>query len=137
MSWTGRERFARGARRLAARPALALALGLVLVLTALIAPGCASNGAEGGRAPFAELHIDNDNPRIVTVYAVRNGTRMRLGTVNGVSSHTFPLRQSMIGSTGQLRVLVEPLGSNNRYFSDPIFVNEGDVIELTVSGLVR
>ena len=121
------------------RPALLLAAALAVAaagtMTAL--GGCASTGRGPASGPFAELVIQNDNSRIVTVYAVRSGTRMRLGTVSGVSTVTFDLRRDMLESDGRLRVLVEPLGSTSRYFSDPIFVAEGEIVELVVSSLVR
>ena len=125
-------------RTLATPSTLLLATALAVASGGLGALGaCASTTRAPASGPFAELVIQNDNSRIVTVYAVRGGTRMRLGTISGVSTATFALRRDMLESDGRLRVLVEPLGSTNRYFSDPIFVDEGETVELVVSSLVR
>ena len=115
---------------------------VVVPILALVVGACAGTGPreQGERAPdagYATVVIENDATRIVTVYAVRSGTRMRLGTVAGVSSREFPIRRSMLDATGELRLMVDPLGSRERYYSDTIIVDPGDVVQLRVSSLIN
>lgn len=114
------------------RLSVLLTLGTLLGLTA----GCATTPEDPNQPPFAELILNNDSPTQMTAFAIRGGARLRLGMINGLSSQRFRIRPSMLES-GQLQVMLDPLGSTNRYYSDPIFVNEGDVIELSVSGMAR
>ena len=114
-----------------------------LVLTVLLMlgiGGCASTGGagtDGAEGAFATVVIENDNPRIVNVTALRGGTRFRLGTVSALSTEELEIERHMIDSTGQLQLLIQPLGSGNVYRGQPILVSEGDIIELTVSSMIR
>ncbi len=119
-------------RRLAAFAALALLpLGVA----------CASGGEDGydagPRAHYATLIVENDNTSNVTVYALRSGTRQRMGTVTGLSTERFEIRRTMLSGGGELNVGIDPLGSNRMYTAYPIYVSEGDVIEVTVSSFLR
>lgn len=121
-----------GARR--RRPPLFAALATILILVA----ACASGGEnEGPQIPFATLVVENDNTSTVTVYAVRGGTRQRMGTVTGLATERFEIRRSMLTGGGELSVAIDPLGSRRVYRAMPIFVNQGDVIEVTVSSFLR
>lgn len=122
-----------------ARAALALAL---LAGSTLVACGGSATRQDDSRQPgpdepYATVVVDNDAIRIVTVFAVRSGTRMRLGTVAGVSSKEFPLRRSMVDASGEIRLMIDPLGSQQRYYSDSIIVDPGDVVHLQVSALIN
>ena len=115
---------------------------IALVFTLLLIAGCASAGgpgdADGGPdGAFATVVIENDNPRIVNVSALRSGTRYRVGTVPPLSTRELEIRRYMTDSTGELQLLIAPLGSGHAYRAQPILVSEGDVIELRVSSLVR
>jgi hypothetical protein len=117
---------------LAARTAAAATIVLLILL---IAPACASLG--GPAEPVGTLVIENDNPMNVNIFATRNGTRIRLGTVSGVSTREFDLRPDMLSGAGELRLLIEPIGSPRSYTALPITVRRGDVIELRVSAVIR
>lgn len=117
----------------------------VLPAALVVLGACAGSAPREGAEPeaaapdnaYATVVIENDATRIVTVYAVRSGTRMRLGTVAGISSKEFPIRRNMLDTSGELQLMVDPLGSQERYYSDAIVVDAGDVIELRVSSLIR
>ncbi len=118
--------------RLAALAALAvLPLGVA----------CASGGEDGydARPPgqYATLVVENDNTSNVTIYALRSGTRQRLGTVTGLSTERLEIRRTMLSGGGELNVGIDLFGSNRMYTAQPIFVDEGDVIEVTVSSFLR
>ena len=108
--------------------------GLVLVLAGL--GGCAAMGTVSGE-PYATIIVENDATMTVNIYALRQGTRLRLGQITGLKQREFPLRRSMVGGGGQLQLLIDPVGSPQNYPSQSILINEGDVIELQVSSFIR
>lgn len=108
-----------------------------VLLTILAVGGCASTGG-GETESFATVVIHNDATTTVTIYALRHGgARIRLGQINGLSRAEFPLRRHMLSGGGRLQLLIDPLGSRQSYPSNEIAVNQGDVIQLTVSSFIR
>lgn len=109
---------------------------VIALLAALFLGGCASAGG-GPEPPYATVVVENDNIATVNIYAVRNGSRFRLGTVTGLATQEFELRRHMLGSAGDLRLVIDPIGSQRNYLTQSSIVNEGDVIELRVSSFLR
>ena len=109
---------------------------LLALVAALLLGGCASIAGEPEPA-YATLVVENDNTSTVNVYALRSGSRFRLGTVTGLGTEEFPLRRHMLGTAGDLQLLIDPIGSRRNYPSQRIVVSEGDVIELRVSSFLR
>lgn len=103
-----------------------LTAALVLALLA----GCVTGGQGNDtadttldRAPRIRVH--NDNWANVTVYAVREGLKIRLGTVTTGRSATFEL-PAMMRHAADVRLRVEPLASSAAYVS-PVLVWGQDV----------
>lgn len=119
-------------RHLAAFAAL-----LLLPLAAACASGEEDPYDAAPRGHYATLVVENDNTSNVTVYALRSGTRQRVGTVTGLSTESFSIRRTMLNVGGELNVGIDPLGSNQMYTAYPIYVREGDVIEVSVSSFLR
>lgn len=119
-------------RRLGAFAAL-----LLLPLTAACASGGEDGYDAGPRGHYATLIVENDNTSNVTVYALRSGSRQRMGSVNGLSTASFQIRRTMLSGGGELNVGIHPLGSNRMYTAYPIYVDESDVIEVRVSSFLR
>lgn len=110
-----------------------VAVGLLVALA-----GCATLGSEGETHPdMGSVIVENDSPLTVNVYAVRHAGRFRLGTVSGLNRREFPLKRHMLDTATYLQLLIEPLGGQNSYFTERIFVEEGDVIRLKVSNFIR
>lgn len=113
---------------------------LVLTLLALLGVGACASGNDGGlrvNRPFAKVIVENDSNLTVNVYAVRQGTRQRLGQVTSYRSREFPVRRSMLTSGTMLQLMVDPIGSPTRYFSHSIPVSEDETVRLQVSALIR
>lgn len=111
--------------------------GIALLAGIVVLSACAAMGTVDTE-PYATIEIENDATRTVTIYAVREaGTRMRLGQVTGLSNAEFPLRRHMVGGTGQLQLLIDPVGSPQTYPTQTILINQGDVIRLQVSSFIR
>lgn len=122
---------ARSAARRA--PYLAAVMGLLALLSAVA--GCAST--DSGGAPYATVVVINDATATVNVYALRQGSRMRLGTVTSLGRAEFALRRTMLDGLNELQLLIDPIGSRRAYPAHSITVEEGDVIELRVSAFIR
>lgn len=108
-----------------------------LLVSTIVLAGCAAMGTPD-MEPYAMLEVENDGTSTVTIYAIREGgTRMRLGQLTGLSRDEFPLRRHMVGGTGRLQLLIDPVGTQRTFPSQSILINEGDVIRLRVSSFIR
>lgn len=116
-------------------------LATLAVLTLVPLAACATGGGDGYEARpsghYATLVVENDNTSNVTVYALRSGSRQRMGSVNGLSTASFQIRRTMLSGGGELNVGIHPFGSNRMYTAYPIYVDESDVIEVRVSSFLR
>src|SRR5512138_2876108 len=57
------------------------------------------------------ISVSNSNPLDMTVYAVNQSMRIRLGTVSTASTQRFTLSLHQISPTGELQLLADPVGS--------------------------
>ena len=110
-------------------------LATVLAVAATVA-ACATFGGEPQPA-YATLVIENSSPLTVNVYALVNTVEYRLGTLAGLQTEEFEIREHMLRADNVLRVRAEPLGQYRPYYSEPLPVSEGDVIELEISEFIR
>jgi len=78
----------------------------------------------------------NQNWLDVDVYAIRGTARYRLGAVGGNSSATLRIPSSLIAH-GDLRLMADPVGSNDVYVSDVIPVAPDQSVQLTVAPRMR
>ncbi|HEX6308689.1 MAG TPA: hypothetical protein VFZ69_10905 [Longimicrobiales bacterium] len=110
---------------------LAMALGLGLAVA-----GCASETDDTPKNAFGEgtatVVVQNNNWADMTVYAVRNGLRMRLGMVVSMGAQRFKLPRNALGGAGDLRLLADPIGSDAVFRTQPLLVAPGQLIEFTL-----
>ena len=118
---------------------LAAAVAAVLTLGA-----CASSGGGAGAVPARidgprgveasapTIKVDNRNWADVVVYAMRGGSRVRLGMVTSMSTQTFRVPRSLLTGSDNLRLLVDPIGSSQGYVSEAILVRPGQQIAFNV-----
>ncbi|HXF96791.1 MAG TPA: hypothetical protein VNI61_11890 [Gemmatimonadales bacterium] len=113
-------------------------LVLLAVLAAVPACARASEGDEGP-VPRTEtmLRVENQDFFDMTIYVIRSGQRIRLGTVPGLSSRVLAIPPSLVGGGVELRFLADPVGSNRTPVSHEIFVQPGDVVELIIPAQPR
>ncbi len=110
---------------------------LTLTVAALVAvPALAAQTAseEKSETPTAAserttVRVVNDNWHDVTVYAVRNGYRRRLGTVTSFTNRVFALPRTVLIPSGDFRLVADPIGRRGAYVSEAIVVTDGDVVE--------
>jgi hypothetical protein len=109
-----------------------------LVLSILVAACAWPFGRKEDDEDFFEgsreitVHVTNHNWQNVVIYAVRGGSRVRLGDVVTGQSVTFTIPHDLVEGGGQISLLVDPIGGSGRYSTGAILVSPGQQIELTV-----
>ena len=104
----------------------------------LLVAGCAHRPRVGDEpTPQAEtaLKVENQNFLDMDVYVRRQGQRIRVGTVPGLTTQTFMLRPDIVGNVSELQFEMHPIGARQNPISERITVHPGDVIELTIPPL--
>jgi hypothetical protein len=114
-----------------------------LVLTGLLVTGCARHkqlSEDVGpicATAAATLYVSNDNWLDMNILIQRGGSRYRLGNVSSLSSAVFELPANVIGATGDLQVVADPIGSRYEYVSDLIIITAGHtIIDLRVDNII-
>ena len=89
--------------------------------------------------PEAEiaLRVTNHNFLDVTVYAIHNGQRTRVGTVTGSSSQVFYLPPRLLGLGREIQLLGDPIGSTDFAVTETLMVQPGQYIEWTLETDLR
>ncbi len=97
---------------------------------------CAGKSGDDGdsepRVADVVVVVENRNWQDVTVYALRGGARVRLGTVTTYHTETFVMKSEMTRSV-EFRLLADPIGSLETYQSDPVRIEPGDQIRWTLT----
>jgi hypothetical protein len=82
------------------------------------------------------VEVDNGGYLDVVVYALPDGAWHRLGSVTGLASAAFVVPSVMATAGTGFRLLVDPIGSDDAYFTEVIRANPGDRVELHVQSLL-
>jgi hypothetical protein len=115
---------------------------LALTITLAVTSACATQRepkqltrAAPATAPIL-LRVDSHHWSDVAVYAVRDGIRLRLGTVNAAGSATFRVPPYLLNLAGELQLVGDPLGGGRPVRMEPVYVRPGGRAEWTLeSGL--
>jgi hypothetical protein len=99
---------------------------------------CARRPASAGTSPLGPtlVTVRNDNWLDAVVYAVRGASRVRLGTVSGLSVATLKAPSSY-APDGTFQLLVDPIGSSTVYMTDGFVVSPGQRVELSIAPSLR
>ena len=108
---------------------------VVGIVIALSAPACgrAAPADEPAPAPEAELEVNNQAFLDMTIYVLRAGVRQRIGVAPGLTRTSFKLQRYIIGNGGEFQFLADPIGSNRTPVSQRIWVEPGDVVQMTIT----
>lgn len=117
-------------------------LAAALVPLVLAASACGGFGRQPGaadpvpredqREQDITVHVKNNAWNSIHVYAVAGGQWESLGVVSSQNSSDYVLSRSVLGGRGEIRLVADPIGSNQGYFSDPILIEPGDRVEWTL-----
>jgi len=96
--------------------------------------GCHHAATPDTPEPRAEttLKVRNQNFLDMDVFVLRDGQRVRLGMVAGLSSQVFTLPADIVRSSPQLRFELHPIGGRGNPRTETISVQPGDQLELTI-----
>ena len=110
--------------------------GAVLAF-ALLGAGCGHVAKLGMPEPQAKttLKVQNQNFLDMDVFVWRNGQRIRLGMVAGLSTQLFTLQDDIVRTSPQLRFELHPIGGRGNARTETISVQPGDQVELTIPPL--
>ncbi|CAN5791851.1 hypothetical protein BH23GEM6_BH23GEM6_01620 [soil metagenome] len=78
------------------------------------------------------VQVRNQNFLDMNVYVWSGSQRIRLGTVNGLTTRTLTLPRSIVFGTATVRFEMNPIGSRARPMSHEITAREGEQIVLTI-----
>lgn len=106
-----------------------------LVLLAACAPS-AKKGSAIAPSRDVYLSVENQNWLDVSIYVLRGVSRTRLGQVTGNGSAQLRIPSSAIVA-GQVRLLADAIGSNERFVTDVITVDPDQRVQLTVAPAMR
>jgi hypothetical protein len=82
------------------------------------------------------VNVENNHWQEVNIYAERNGSRTRLGTVITGKAASFVLPRDYQLSS-DLRIRVDPIGEPREYVSPAILVNPGAVVQVRISNALN
>jgi hypothetical protein len=110
--------------------------GILAVVAVAAAMGCVRRGKPADTLPadiqpITIARVTNNNWLDVGLYAVRGGSRERLGIVRSFETQAFELPPHFLAASG-LRLYVDLIGSRQSYQTDRIPVSPGQLIELVV-----
>ncbi|CAN5218908.1 hypothetical protein BH18GEM1_BH18GEM1_00010 [soil metagenome] len=108
------------------------ALWIGLAVCAACGERTRSAGVRPGAPRTATVRIVNWNWSDMRVYAARDGDRSLLGLVTTGATQTFPLPADLMGRTGELRLVADPVGSAILLSSEPFLIDHGQVVEWTI-----
>lgn len=108
---------------------------MLMLLSALT--GCIKHSVIPDDPDVITISVSNSNPLDMTVYAVNQSMRIRLGTVSTASTQRFTLSLHQISPTGELQLLADPVGSRRTFTSEPIHVFAGQSVEWVLQADLR
>jgi hypothetical protein len=105
-----------------------------LLLTFLL--GACSHRAAPEAAPDpnapAAVEVQNQGFADMTIYALRQGVRVRLGLAGGHTTTRFPIPAYLLQGDRLIRFQADPIGGSREPVSEEISVDPGDTVGLTI-----
>ncbi len=108
---------------------------VLATMTAVSLSACGGSQSDPGVTPDdtpAILKVENQSQETMTIFVLRSGTRMRLGTVNPGETQTFTLARTIYLGATRLRIEADPMGRQRNSISEEFTVHPGDEIVLRI-----
>jgi hypothetical protein len=95
-------------------------------------PGtAAAEAAEPGRSK-TRVEIDNQNFSDMNIYLIDQGTRVLLGSANGLSKTTLLIPSGAVRSSWQVRLQADPIGGASPIRTPALLVAPGQSVYWTI-----
>ena len=107
------------------------------VLLVLASFGCVKHSVIPDEPDTITIRVSNNNSLDMTVYAVNQSMRIRLGIVNTASTQRFTVSLHQVSPSGELQLLADPVGSRRTLTSEAIHVFAGQAVEWTLQADLR
>src|SRR5437660_9079220 len=123
----GGDRGSRGAQ--VAAPLIVSALVGLATLTA-----CGRHRSETNALPRAEwlLRVENRHWSDVRVSVMHDGLTTPVGTVTATQTMAFVLAPNLLGQSGEVRLMGDPIGGGTRVTTEPVRVASGQQVLWTL-----
>lgn len=108
---------------------------IALSLSLLAAGACAGMGSGSGTPNADEptvVQVDNQGFVDMTIYALRNSQRVRLGIATGTRTTNFTIPRAIAGGLATLRFIADPIGGRRNSVSQEITIAPGDTVVLMI-----
>lgn len=113
---------------------------VVLSSALLLSAGCSSNPSQRQQAPAplvgrdVSLVVENRNQTDLTLFIQLNdGSRVRIGRSTAATTSTITVPSHVLGQTGAVRFVAEPIGTRSgfasRVISDVVVARPGAIVE--------
>lgn len=105
------------------------------VVLALLLAGCSTHHVpqEDRRLMRTTLTVENQDFYDMTVYAVVNGQRNRLGIAPGNHTTELTVPSYLLNGVAQLRFVCDPIGGGRTPVTEEITVNPGDDLMMIIT----
>jgi hypothetical protein len=84
-----------------------------------------------------QVQVINENFLDVTVHAVGDGPRIRLGEVAGKSSAELTIRPGQVSMAMGLQLIADPIGSTQIFRSEKVFPDRRGVVVLEIAPVLE
>jgi len=88
-------------------------------------------------AGTARLLVDNQSTAQIRIFALSSGQRVRLGTVNGLSTETLTIPDFLVGGGRNIAFVTEPLAGQASARTIELYVTPGDAVRLIIPSQIR
>jgi len=105
---------------------------IALLLLGITACSGFKRGSASPENAATILQVDNQGFLDMTVYALRNSQRVRLGSATGNTKTNLTIPSDLVFGLTSLRFIADPLGGNRASVSQEITVAPGDTVVLTI-----
>jgi hypothetical protein len=104
----------------------------LLVLGLAACGGLSSASGSADRREPTVVEVNNQSFLDMTVFAVRNSQRVRLGNAGGNTRTRLTVPPSLVSGLTPVRFIADPIGSDRASVSQEILVAPGDTVVLTI-----
>jgi hypothetical protein len=107
----------------------------IVIALLLLATTACSGLSRGSPSPQNEpttLQVDNQGFLDMTIYAIHNSQRVRLGSATGNSKTNLTIPSNLVFGLTPLRFIADPIGGNRASVSQEITVAPGDTVVMTI-----
>ena len=89
------------------------------------------------RSGPVKVIVDNKHWQDVTLYVIHDGARSRVGMVTATTIATFTMPPPLIGQTGLIRLIADPIGSRGGISTETIVVKPGQEVQWTLESQLQ